>query len=146
MQNINIDIQIASDHPAIPSQENLIEWVLAALETTDAEITIRIVDEAESSQLNEHFRNKLGPTNVLSFPFKPKFDQALHGDIVICAPIANKEAQEQNKISKNHWAHLTIHGILHLQGYDHIKKSDAKKMAAKEVALLAGFGMPNPYE
>ncbi len=142
---IDIEIQIESDHRAIPKKEDLIKWAVAALETKQAEITIRIVDEEESSQLNQEYRHKPGPTNVLSFSFNDHFHPILEGDIVICAPLVWKEAIAQEKPFQNHWAHLTIHGILHLQGYDHIQDKNAQIMEEKEIKILANFNIPSPY-
>jgi probable rRNA maturation factor len=146
MDKIDIDIQLESDHDNIPTEKNLIAWAKLALERDAAEITIRIVDDEESSYLNKHYRNKSGPTNVLSFPLKIPFDNKLHGDIVICAPLISKEATSQNKLVQHHWAHITIHGILHLQGYDHIQQSDAKIMEQREITILSTLGIPNPYD
>lgn len=147
MNNLDIDIQIESDEEDLPSPDDLIRWASAALETSEAEITIRIVDESESADLNNTYRKKTGPTNVLAFPLNsPHSDQTLLGDIVICAPLVSKEAQEQHKISQHHWAHLTIHGILHLQGYDHIEEHDAERMEMQEIKILSNLGIQNPYE
>ncbi len=144
--NIQVDIQIKSDQENIPSKKELIEWTKAALERRMAEITICIVDEDESAYLNKTYRNKKGSTNVLSFPLSSLHDDTiLLGDIVICAPIASKEANAQHISVKAHWAHLVVHGTLHLQGFDHIKEDDAKIMEAKEVLLLSALGFSNPY-
>src|ERR1700722_7393937 len=105
MDNFDIHIQIESTHESIPSPEEFINWTHAALEQNEAEITIRVVDEKESTCLNNTYRKKEGPTNVLSFPFDVLIDGVLHGDIVICAPIVSKEAKDQNKLPTNHWAH-----------------------------------------
>lgn len=146
MSNIDIDIQNESSHQEIPADDDLIAWTRAALLTESAEITIRIVDETESAELNATYRHKTGPTNVLSFPFMMDTGTILHGDIVICAPIVNQEAHEQLKSVKDHWAHLTVHGILHLQGFDHIKDADAEEMEKLEIAILATLDIANPYE
>jgi probable rRNA maturation factor len=145
--NIEIDIQIESSEDDIPPPAELISWTHAALETDAAEITIRIVDEAESALLNLQYRSKTGPTNVLSFPMSsPHQDKLLLGDIIICAPLVAKEAREQDKPCHEHWAHLTIHGILHLQGYDHQNEQDATRMEAQEISILSCLGIPNPYD
>ncbi|MBA2653833.1 MAG: rRNA maturation RNase YbeY [Gammaproteobacteria bacterium] len=146
MTNLEIDIQIESAQSDIPSAEDLLSWTTAALESHAAEITLRIVDEPESEQLNQTYRKKSGPTNVLSFPFSTQVDTLLHGDLVICAPIVMKEALAQNKPPRAHWAHLTVHGTLHLQGYDHIEVEDAKIMEEREIAILSSLGISNPYE
>lgn len=147
MKNLEIDIQIVSSDADIPLPSQLKQWTQAALENKSAEITIRVVDEPESAELNNTYRKKKGPTNVLSFPMSsPHKNGLLLGDIIICAPIVNKEAQQQHKSPQNHWAHLTVHGILHLQGYDHIQEKEAKIMEAREIEILSGLGIPNPYE
>jgi probable rRNA maturation factor len=142
----NIEIQIATQEPNIPSKKEFVGWTKASLQTKDAEITIRIVDEAESETLNSTYRNKQAATNVLAFPLSSPIDKTLHGDIVICAPLVRKEAQNQGKLLRDHFAHLTVHGILHLQGYDHIKTEDAQKMEQQETTILATLGIPNPYD
>lgn len=148
MNDIQLDIQIACEATNIPSKAKLIKWTKSALQdVAKAEITIRIVDEQESAHLNQVYRNKKGPTNVLSFPFNnPVFSDCLLGDIVICAPIVEKEAKAQNKKAEAHWAHLIIHGILHLQGYDHIIDEDAVKMESLETSILDQLGFPDPYQ
>jgi len=111
------------------------------------ELTIRIVDEAEGSELNSRWREKSGPTNVLSFPAEPMPgapDDTL-GDIVICAPVVAREAAEQGKLFEAHWAHLTIHGVLHLRGYDHQTDAEAAEMEALETQLLKQLEYPDPY-
>ena len=111
-------------------------------------MVIRIVDEDESAQLNETYRHKVGATNVLSFPFEvPEgIELNLLGDLVVCAPVLAREAQEQNKPLMAHWAHIIIHGTLHLLGYDHIDDSDAREMEEKEIALLKTLSISNPYD
>lgn len=116
-------------------------------EQESSEVTIRIVDEAEMTELNETYRHKSGPTNVLSFPFDApiELEVKLLGDIVICASVVNKEAKAQGKSSDAHWAHMVVHGILHLQGYDHIEDDEAEVMEALEINLLQQLGYTNPY-
>lgn len=147
MNDIQIDIQIVSKAEKIPSKTQFKNWAMAALSKISmAEITIRVVDEKESSFLNTTYRHKKGPTNVLSFPSSsPIFPNVILGDIVICAPLVKKEAKEQGKEEKSHWAHLTVHGILHLLGYDHIEDKDASLMESLEKAILQKLGFPNPY-
>lgn len=112
-----------------PDEASIRHWVTAALRTTDAlELSIRIVDEQESAQLNRQYREKLGPTNVLSFPFDAVVPEPLPilGDLVICAPVVVQEATQQNKSINAHWAHMIIHGVLHLLGYDHSNEKDSR--------------------
>ena len=147
---IELDLQIATDAADLPSEAQFRHWVEKALDgrRAEAELTIRIVDDAESAELNETYRGKQGPTNVLSFPFEapPGVELPLLGDIVICAPKVAREAIEQGKPLQAHWAHLTLHGCLHLLGYDHIEPEEAEAMEALETELLAALGYANPYE
>ena len=143
-----LDIQRVVDIPVTDNEFYL--WVKTVLEAEhydDTELTIRIVGETESATLNEQYRKKKGPTNVLSFPFEmPEgIELSLLGDLVICAPVVKKEAEEQNKNEKAHWAHMVTHGTLHLLGYDHINSADADIMEAKETGILKGLGYADPY-
>lgn len=146
-----IDLQIASEHPRCPSPSQLKSWVEAALQSKqpddEQELTIRIVDEKESHSLNKQYRDKDKATNVLSFPFEApaQIDLNLLGDLVICAPIVSNEATEQTKPEISHWAHMIVHGTLHLQGYDHIEDDEAEAMEALEIKILSTLGFPNPY-
>src|SRR5262245_60149233 len=137
MAKIDIDLQIVTDKAHLPSTKTMKAWIKTAVQTNRAEITLRIVDEAESSLLNKQYRHKAGPTNVLSFPFSDEGADFLEGDIVICAPIVFKEAMAQHKSLAAHFAHLIIHGTLHLQGFDHIDDEDARLMKQQEVTILA---------
>ncbi|MFQ3249921.1 MAG: putative rRNA maturation factor [Glaciecola sp.] len=112
------------------------------------ELTLRIVDSEESQQLNADYRDKNKPTNVLSFPFEAPehIDMPFLGDLVVCAALVEKEAKEQNKLTINHWAHLCIHGLLHLLGYDHIEESEAQEMERIETAILERFNIDDPYQ
>jgi len=145
---IEVDIQLATVFQPLPGQLEFNRWVTAALQQkTDAELTLRLVDEAESRELNSRYRGKDGPTNVLSFPagLPPDLDIPLLGDVVICAPLVQREAEEQHKPVEAHWAHLVIHGVLHLLGYDHQDEQDAREMETLEVDLLFSLGFPDPY-
>lgn len=146
-----VDIQTASREPA-PSEEDIRHWITAALagQTTQerVEISVRLVDEEEMTLLNETYRNQKGPTNVLSFPadLPPDLDLPLLGDIVVCAPVVRAEAAQQGKSASAHWAHMTVHGTLHLLGYDHIEEEEAAKMEALESAILGQLDYSCPYE
>jgi len=141
---LKVTLQIASQAPRLPGLPQLKDWIKAVLnatQKTEAEITLRIVDEAESQQLNTSYRYKIGPTNVLSFPYSDA-----SGDIVICAPLVQQEAKAQNKTETAHWAHLVLHGTLHLCGYDHIEPAEAEQMEKLEIDTLTTLGFANPYE
>ena len=133
----------------IPSRYYLQRWINLALANhkTNAALNIRIVDETESADLNQTYRKKSGPTNILSFPFLVPKDipSDFLGDLVVCAPLVTREATAQQKPIIAHWAHLIIHGTLHLLGYDHINNSDAEIMEALEIKLLAQLNYPDPY-
>jgi len=135
--------------PFIPTRYYFQHWTNKALigRTTLAELNIRLVDKRESADLNLRFRCKKGPTNILSFPFEPPPDvySPLLGDLVICAALVNQEAKAQRKSRLAHWAHLLIHGCLHLIGYDHESTTDADKMETLEIKLLEELGYDNPY-
>lgn len=144
-----VDVQREVELEAI-SDADFEQWVSCALtgRKTEGEVCICIVSPEESQQLNNDYRGKDKPTNVLSFPFEapPEVPVSLLGDLAICADVVASEAQEQGKPLRNHWAHMTIHGVLHLIGYDHIKDADAEAMEALEVEILASLDIPNPYE
>lgn len=149
MANLILDLQFACEKDGLPSEQDFKNWSKIALPNTDEEyeITIRLVDETESQALNHQYRGKNKPTNVLSFPFEaPEGVQLpLLGDLVICRQIVEQEALAQNKTIIQHWAHMCIHGILHLRGYDHINEEDAEEMEGIEIALLSQLSIPNPY-
>ncbi|RNF52013.1 rRNA maturation RNase YbeY [Marinomonas hwangdonensis] len=150
MAHLELDLQIATQNTEqLPSEADFRPWVEKALSDCDEEfeVTIRIVDEEESHALNHEYRGKDKPTNVLSFPFEapPGLELPLLGDLVICAQIVAKEAEEQEKPLFHHWAHMTIHGILHLRGYDHINDDEADEMESLETSLLASMSIPDPY-
>lgn len=134
----------------VPGEGQLEQWVTAALagRREEAQLTIRITDEEEIQTLNRTYRHKDKPTNVLSFPFEapPGVELPLLGDIVICAAVVAREAEEQGKSLEAHWAHMVVHGTLHLLGYDHVIDAEAEVMEALEIRLLAGLGYANPYE
>ena len=146
---IILDIQSASSSEDTPDEQSIKRWVSAALgsKAGDTELSVRIVDEHESQQLNETYRGASGPTNVLSFPFDADIPEPLPliGDIVICAPVVAREAKQQNKKLKAHWAHMIIHGVLHLLGYDHQNDSDAVIMETLETEIMQKLGFPPPY-
>ncbi|HHZ70139.1 MAG TPA: rRNA maturation RNase YbeY [Methylococcaceae bacterium] len=134
------------NEPSLNQFELWVETVLAD-QLRDIELVIRIVDEPESTALNEQYRHKSGPTNILSFPVELPvgIEIPLLGDLVICAPVVVREANEQKKLASDHWAHLVIHGVLHLLGFDHIEDQQAELMEAKEIAVLKKLSINNPY-
>jgi probable rRNA maturation factor len=147
---VRVSLQNATPASKVPTQAQLKRWVAAAL--TDraeaAEVSIRIVDEEEGAALNRAWRHKDYATNVLSFPAElpSEIKSALLGDLVICAPVVAREAAEQGKRLEAHWAHLVVHGTLHLLGFDHVLEVDAERMEARETGILAGLGYPDPYQ
>jgi len=147
----NIDIQntLEPEPGSLPTNKQLEHWAnqtLSGLKNV-SEMTIRIVDVSEIQSLNQTYRHKDNPTNVLSFPSEipDEINLALLGDIVICSSVVEKEAIEQQKSLDAHWAHMVIHGTLHLLGYDHLDDSEAEEMESKEIEILGHFGYPNPY-
>ncbi|WP_323845165.1 rRNA maturation RNase YbeY [Microbulbifer magnicolonia] len=149
MIDLQLDVQRATRCTDLPSDDSIRTWVAAALagRQEEAELTVRIVDEDESRQLNCQYRGKDKPTNVLSFPAElpEDLDLPLLGDLVICAPVVAQEAEQQRKEPPAHWAHMVVHGTLHLLGYDHIEDADAEVMERLETGLLAGLGFADPY-
>lgn len=147
-----ISIQRATRQAKAPESTLLRRWAKATLskQIAAAELTIRIVSRKEMTELNSTYRRKAGPTNVLSFPFTspPEIneDTSLLGDIVICAEVVNMEAMEQGKKNDAHWAHMVVHGTLHLLGYDHEKEVEAVVMEAQEVEILHSLGFSDPYQ
>ena len=138
----SLAVQYASDAETIPTRPQFRRWVKSALKK-EAEITLRIVDEPEGMDLNKQFREKASATNVLTFVYD---DTApLSGDIVLCAPVVETEASDQHKSLLAHYAHLTVHGVLHLQGYDHEDDDDAKIMEQLETEIVIKLGFGNPY-
>ena len=149
---IKLAIQNASASSRVPAKADVTHWAAAALEgrRKRARLSLRILDEEESADLNGRYRGKAGPTNVLSFPFEapPGLPNPLSliGDLAICAPVVEREALEQGKSLEAHWAHLVVHGILHLLGHDHLDEAEAREMEALETRILQELGFPAPYE
>ena len=144
-----LEIQQASDEVPLPETDNFEHWVQAALDDVGkpVELVIRIVGEDEARELNHRYRGKDKPTNVLSFPFEapPEVESHHLGDLVICAPVVSREAAEQGKVLNDHWAHLVVHGILHLRGYDHRTEEEAQLMESREKSILHALGIEDPY-
>ena len=163
--NVELDLQNPYEYTSLPDFSLLEQWVNATLQNgIDDKLTVvvRVVNEEESAELNNDFRGKNYATNVLSFPFeKPSvalleeygidpalledLDENHLGDLVICEPVLQKEAAQQDKSLQHHWCHLVVHGVLHLQGFDHISDEEAEIMEALEVKILAKLGFANPY-
>lgn len=148
--NTILDLQIATENEQqLPTEAQLSTWLNAVVKRfqDSAEVTIRIVDNAESQQLNSDYRGKDKPTNVLSFPFEvPEgIELDLLGDLVICKQVVEQEAQEQQKPLTAHWAHMVIHGTLHLLGYDHIIDEDADEMEGLETEIMLELEFEDPY-
>ena len=145
MKEIVIQRRVSSQE-GLPAAASLRAWATAALGSACGDLSIRIVDEAESQDLNSRYRHKHKPTNVLSFPYDGEtLDVPVLGDIVICAQVVAREAAEQGKEPRAHWAHMVVHGCLHLLGYDHENDKDAVEMERREREILAAFGFPDPY-
>ncbi|MFO7704154.1 MAG: rRNA maturation RNase YbeY [Halopseudomonas sp.] len=146
--SIELDLQTACSAPDLPDEDSFRRWAGLALQGKPGhELTIRLVDEAESQSLNRQYRGKDYPTNVLSFPadLPPELNIPLLGDLVICAQVVAREADEQDKPLQAHWAHMVIHGCLHLLGLDHSDDTEAEQMEALERQLLAQLGIADPY-
>lgn len=139
---LELAVQYGVSSPNVPSRVQFRRWVRKALDR-DARITIRIVGQAEGRALNRAFRGKDYATNVLTFIFRER--APYEGDLAICAPVVSREAREQKKSLMAHYAHLTVHGVLHLQGYDHENDADAAAMEDLETDIVTGFGYPDPY-
>lgn len=142
MPQLSLSVQFASSLANLPTANQFRKWAKAALRV-DTEATIRLVDEDEGRALNLAYRGKDYATNVLTFPLSEA--PHLMGDIVICAPVVAKEAAEQRKLIEAHFAHLTVHGVLHLHGYDHEDAHQAALMESIEIQILAKLGYANPY-
>lgn len=146
---LQLDLQLVA-RAEVPAAEDFRRWAQAALgeRANGTEMTLRIVDEAEGRELNRSYRGKDYATNVLSFPAELPEDLGLQllGDLVLCAPVVTREAGEQGKAPEAHWAHLTVHGCLHLLGFDHQTDNEAEAMEALETEILRRLGYPDPYE
>ncbi|MDH5601932.1 MAG: rRNA maturation RNase YbeY [Gammaproteobacteria bacterium] len=145
---VNLDIQREVD--ALPKDEEILGWVKEVLTNErygDTELTVRFVSKEESADLNEQYRNKKGATNVLSFTFDAPDEVEINllGDLVICSDVVKQQAKEQNKQELAHWAHMIVHGTLHLLGYDHLNDAEANEMELKEIIILSQLGYPDPY-
>ncbi|USD64652.1 rRNA maturation RNase YbeY [Vibrio sp. SCSIO 43136] len=148
--SIELDLQIAVEDPStLPSEADFNKWLSTTVSQfqPQAEVTIRLVDEEESHQLNHEYRGKDKPTNVLSFPFEvpPGVEIDLLGDLIICRQVVEAEAKEQNKPLAAHWAHMVVHGSLHLLGYDHIEDDEAEEMESLETEIMQSMGFEDPY-
>lgn len=149
MSRVEVDLQNACDSESVPDDDDLRQWAEAGWQGQgETEITLRVVDEAESADLNSRYRGRDYATNVLSFPFEVPDGVALDllGDLVICADVVQREAREQGKSLQAHWAQMVIHGMLHLQGYDHQNDQEAEIMEGLEVRLLGELGFSDPYQ
>ena len=152
--NVLVDVQLACSDDTIPEADRINAWVSRAVAATgvsgDHEVAVRVVSAEEIRQLNRDYRGKDTPTNVLSFPLGPieglPADQPVPlGDIVVCATVVAAEAEAQGKRPDDHWAHMLVHGTLHLMGFDHQEESEAAEMEGKETEILTGHGLPDPY-
>lgn len=147
--NLHLDIQTACADP-VPDEDDIHRWIAAALDQRkeEAEVSLRLVDEAEMTTLNQRYRDKSGSTNVLSFPadLPAELEHPLLGDVVVCPAVVAREALEQNKSDEQHWAHMLVHGTLHLLGYDHIEAAEAELMENLETEILNSLNYPCPYE
>jgi len=145
-----IEVQYAISSDGLPGEDSIRSWVMDALQSDadTAELVVRIVDVAEITALNLQYRGKDSATNVLSFPYDglPGVVSDLLGDVVVCAPVVSNESVAQGKSLESHWAHLVMHGVLHLRGYTHDEKEHAGKMEALEQQLMVAAGFPDPYQ
>ncbi len=150
MSAVILDLQLACEQTShLPDEAAFQRWLEAAVTPfqPESEVTIRLVDEAESHELNLTYRGKDKPTNVLSFPFEapPGIELPLLGDLIICRQVVEQEANEQGKSVEAHWAHVVVHGTLHLLGYDHTEDDEAEEMEALETEIMLALGYPDPY-
>lgn len=148
--DIAVHVQYATDRKGVPSVAEFRRCAAEALRgrVSRGEVVVRVVGETESAELNRDYRGKAGPTNVLSFPFEPPpgVPSSLLGDLVVCAAVVRREAKQQGKPVRDHWAHMVVHGCLHLLGYDHQGDAEAQRMEQLEVEILARLGIADPYD
>jgi probable rRNA maturation factor len=148
-KKLELDVSYAARRPWVPSSRQMAGWARAALAPVRRSmvLSVRVVGRARSRSLNAHYRHKDKPTNVLSFGGAGRVPDGRYflGELVICAPVVAQEAREQRKALESHWAHMTVHGVLHLLGFDHEVESEAAKMAAREVQILDRLGFSDPY-
>lgn len=147
---LKLSVQYATGRRGLPHKASLARWAsaaLAGLGRRRVSLTVRIVGRAESAALNRRYRGRPSATNVLAFSFEdpPGVSSAHLGDLVICAPVVRREARAQGKPEKAHWAHMVVHGIMHLRGYDHRYRKEATVMEGKESRILQRLGFPDPY-
>jgi probable rRNA maturation factor len=149
VRRLELDVSYASRSPWAPGARLLYTWAAAALRSSKQPmvLSVRVVGRARSRRLNAHYRHKDKPTNVLSFAGAGVLPDGRYflGELVICAPVVAMEARAQDKSLRAHWAHMTVHGVLHLEGFDHERAREAAKMAAREVQILDRLGFSNPY-
>jgi probable rRNA maturation factor len=149
VRRLELDLSYAARHPWVPSPRQLAVWATAALSPNrrPTVLSVRVVGRARSRSLNAHYRHKDKPTNVLSFGGMGTVPDGRYflGELVICAPVVAQEARTQGKTLQSHWAHMTVHGVLHLQGFDHEREAEAAKMAAREIQILDRLGFSDPY-
>ncbi len=154
--NVHVEVDVACDHSSTPATASIESWVTRAIAGAGLkpdkhlEVSVRVVDSDEIRTLNRDYRHRNNPTNVLSFPTGdiaglPDEAGRVLGDIVACAPVIAKEATDQGKAPVDHWAHMIVHGTLHLLGYEHQEEGEAAAMEALEVTILAGLGVGDPY-
>ncbi len=143
--SLDIVLRYRTRRPWAPGPASLRRWARLAAGNRKGELGIRVVGQREGRQLNERWRGRAYATNVLSFPAAPELGRGQIGDIVVCAPVVAREAREQGKSLAAHWAHMIVHGTLHLLGFDHVRAPDAKRMEVRERALLARIGIADPY-
>jgi probable rRNA maturation factor len=148
-RKLEVDVSYAARQPWVPSPRQMARWAGAALVPLrrSAVLSVRVVGRARSRSLNAHYRHKDKPTNVLSFGGAGRVPDGRYflGELVICAPVVAQEAREQRKTLESHWAHMTVHGVLHLRGFDHEVEAEAVKMAAREIQILDRLGFSDPY-